>query len=86
MTPAQRQRYQDIIKDRQLLRLPIRNAEAFDFYKIILQLAFETQLSYPDYCRLEDCVGDEPGHPMPTPLLQAVEAPPSSISVFCCWY
>jgi len=76
VTPAQRQRYQEIIKDRQLLRLPIRNAEALDFYKIILQLAFETQLSYPDYCRLEDCAGDEQGHPMRTPLLQAVRNAP----------
>jgi hypothetical protein len=83
MTPVQRQRYQEIVKDRQLLRqrLPVRNEERTKFYKTILGLAFGIPLTYTGYCQLEDCLGDEPERRLPKYLLLAVSG--AEIEDFC---
>ena len=78
VTPERRQRYREIVRDRQLFRqrLPLRGKEKSDFYKIVMQLAFDIPLTYLDYCLIEDSVGIEPGEQLHKSLLLAVSTTP----------
>jgi hypothetical protein len=82
-TAEQRKLYQDIIKTRQLFRqrIPIRGEERSAFYRLMLRLAFESPLTYRDYCQLEYCVDNDPSQPMHQSLLTAVTMSP--IRDFC---
>jgi hypothetical protein len=69
-----RHRYQDIVFRNQLLRpgQPLGRLEG-RFYDVVLRLAFGMPLSYPDYCRLEDCMGNASGEVPHRALLDAIE-------------
>ncbi len=75
VTAEERQRYQQIIKDRDLLRDNSRfNVDQREiFYASLLAIAFGTPLTYEGYCQLEACAGYEPGQRINEFLLLAVD-------------
>jgi hypothetical protein len=73
-TDAERQEYQDIIRDHDLLRedLQVLATTRAQFYDILLSLAFADPLSYADYCGIEDCANIQPGQVPHRSLLAAI--------------
>jgi hypothetical protein len=73
-TDAERQEYQDIIRDHDLLRehLQVLVTTRAQFYDILLGLAFASPLSYADYCGIEDCANLQPGQVPHRSLLAAI--------------
>jgi hypothetical protein len=69
-----RARYQHIIFRNQFLRpgQPVGRLEG-RFYDALLRLAFGMPLSYADYCRVEDCLGNASGQVPHHTLLEAIE-------------
>lgn len=70
-SPLTRAYLQQVIADEGLFH-PHRSIDKHlqdEFYRLLLQLAFETPLTYAGYCELEACLGQEPNKQ----LLQAVQ-------------
>ena len=72
MSPQDRAHLQEVVAEESLLS-PHRSIDKklLDrLYRVVLELAFETPLTYQGYCEVEACLGQ----PLHKPLLQAMEA------------
>ena|SRR5579875_1210044 len=62
--PANRRDYRQKITKLQLLEdHPILDSAQGSFYRTLLNLAFNTPISYYEYCEIEDCLGRRSPHP-----------------------
>ena len=62
VSPQDRAHFQQVITDESLLRThrSIGKPLQDELYRLLLQLAFESPLSYSGYCELEACLGQQP--------------------------
>jgi hypothetical protein len=82
-TEAERQSFQQIIKENRLLREDVRSKSLRSaLYEVLLRLAFSDPLSYEAYCAVEECVGERDGCPIHPPLAAALDKlRPSNLTV-----
>jgi hypothetical protein len=73
--PAKREAYRQIITERRLLRNhpDIDPRTKASVYRVLLSLAFETPLTYPSYCRIEDAAGGPLHSALRNELLKQLE-------------
>jgi len=53
-------------------RIGVDDSVLCQFYVVLLQLAFQTPVKYPDYCRVEESAGYAPGERLHAPLAEAL--------------